>query len=157
MLKIDESTEYRVQREMRAERNAKFSIINSQLKKLTANSRKKEGRCVQTENNRKMCKHIKIRIITFSDHSLCPEIGQELCRTERGVRKTKEPTADSRFNAIIGQFAPRGLQSMKFLHIFVEKLSTNEKFSQNHFANYSNSMLRISLCATICAKGVCRG
>ena len=42
MLKIDESTEYRVQREMRAERNAKFSIINSQLKQ-----KRRAGVCKQ--------------------------------------------------------------------------------------------------------------
>lgn len=30
-----------------------------------ADGKKKEGRCVQTENNRKMCKHIKDKKITF--------------------------------------------------------------------------------------------
>ena len=42
--------------------------------------KKKEGRSVQTENNRKMCKHIKDKEkLPFSDHSLCPDSRQEWC------------------------------------------------------------------------------
>ena len=42
---------------------------------------KKEGRGVQTENNRKMCKHIKDKdSYFFSDHSFCPISGQKECQ-----------------------------------------------------------------------------
>ena len=41
---------------------------------------KKEGGRVQTENNRKMCKHIKIKNNYLSHHSLCPTTEQEQCQ-----------------------------------------------------------------------------
>ena len=48
-----------------------------------ANGKKKEGRCVQTENNRKMCKHIKDKeIITF-----CPTTPFAPKRCKKSAKK----------------------------------------------------------------------
>ena len=54
------------------------------VKNGTANGKKKEGRGVQTENNRKMCKHIKDKdSYLSSDHSFALRIGKKSAKKLR--------------------------------------------------------------------------